>query len=153
MQAEYECCNASSWTAELPQGFRYAGVMSFAGAILSREGKVNFKKYSPAPTLMLHGTIDGLVPYKQIAFFNLGFFGAGKLIERFKKFDYNYNMYHFVGYGHEVAESMRTTVDLQMKFLENNVMKGKKRTIEAWVDDPNVWKGRGPQSRKDLYGK
>ena len=153
MQAEYESCNESSWTAELPQGFRYAGVMSFAGAILSREGKADFKKHAPAPTLMLHGTIDGLVPYKQIAFLNLGFFGAGKLIERFKKFDYNYNMYHFVGYGHEVAESMSTTVDLQMKFLENNVMKGKKRTIEAWVDDPNVWKGRGPQSRKELYGK
>lgn len=153
MQAEYEVCNASSWTSELPEGFRYAGVMSFAGAILSREGKVDYKKHAPAPTLMLHGTIDELVPYKQIAVFNLGLFGAGKLVERFKKFDYNYNMYHFVGYGHEVAGSMASTVDLQMKFLESNVMDGKKRILEAWVDDPNVWKGHGPQSRKDLYGK
>lgn len=153
MQAEYEICNGTSWTSVLPEGFRYAGVMSFAGAILSREGKVDYKKHSPTPTLMLHGTIDELVPYKQIAVLNLGFFGAGKLIERFKKFDYNYNMYHFVGYGHEVAGSMPTTVDLQMKFLENNVMEGKKRIIEAWVDDPNVWKGHGPQSRKELYGK
>lgn len=153
MQAEYEVCNASSWTSELPEGFRYAGVMSFAGAILSHEGKVDYKKYSPAPTLMLHGTIDELVPYKQIAVFNLGFFGGGKLVERFKKFGYNYNMYHFVGYGHEVAASMANTVDLQMKFLESNVMGGKKRILEAWIDDPNVWKGHGPQSRKDLYGK
>lgn len=153
MQAEYEVCNGTSWTSELPEGFRYAGVMSFAGAILSREGKVDYKKCTPAPTLMLHGTIDELVPYKQIAFFNIGFFGAGKLVERFRKFDYDYNMYHFTGYGHEIAGSMTTTIDLQFKFLENNVMGGKKRIIEAWVDDPNVWKGVGPQSRKELYGK
>jgi hypothetical protein len=74
MQAEYEICNGTSWTKVLPKGFRYAGVMSFSGAILSREGKVDYKVYSPAPTLMLHGTSDELVPYSQIAFFNLGFF-------------------------------------------------------------------------------
>ena len=152
-QAEYEICNATKWTSTLPQGFRYAGVMAFSGAILSREGKVDYKKYAPAPTLMLHGTADELVPYKQIAVFNLGFFGGGKLVERFKKFDYNYNMYHFIDYGHEIAGSMPTTIDLQVKFLENNVMGGKKRIIEAWITDPDVYKGYGPQSRKELYNK
>ena len=152
-QAEYEICNETSWTATLPQGFRYAGVMAFSGAILSREGKVDYRKHTPAPTLMLHGTADELVPYKQIAVFNLGFFGGAKLVERFKKFDFNFNMYHFIDYGHEIAGSMPTTVDLQVKFLENNVMQGKKRIIEAWISDPDVYKGYGPQSRKDLYNK
>ena len=152
MQAEYEVCNRTSWTNTLPEGFRYAGVMSFAGAILSREGKVNYKE-RPCPTLMLHGTADKLVPYEQIAFFNLGFFGAGKLVKRFEKFGFNYNMYHFIDYGHEIAGSMNTTTDLQFKFLETNVMNGKERIIEAWVTDPNVWKGSGPQSRKELYHK
>lgn len=153
MQAEYEICNGTSWTEVLPEGFRYAGVMSFSGAILSREGKVDYRKYSPAPTLMLHGTADELVPYKQIAVFNLGFFGGGKLVERFRKFGYNYNMYHFLDYGHEIAGSMSTTMDLQRRFLETNVIKGKKRIIEAWLSDPDVYKGAGPQSRKELYGK
>jgi hypothetical protein len=126
--------------------------MSFAGAILSRKGKVKYAK-EPCPTLMLHGTADELVPYKQIAFFNLGFFGGGKLVERFKKFDCNYNMYHFIDYGHEIAGSMSTTTDLQFKFLECNVMEGKNRTVETWIEDPNVYKGSGPQSRKELYGK
>ena len=152
MQAEYEVCNRTSWTNTLPEGFRYAGVMSFAGAILSREGKVNYKE-RPCPTLMLHGTADKLVPYEQIAFFNLGFFGAGKLVKRFEKFGFNYNIYHFIDYGHEIAGSMNTTTDLQFKFLETNVMNGKERIIEAWVTDPNVWKGSGPQSRKELYHK
>ena len=152
MQAEYELANRTSWAAALPEGFNYAGVMSFSGAILSREGKVDYKT-SPCPTLMLHGTADELVPYKQIAVLNLGFFGGGKLVERFKKYDLNYNMYHFIDYGHEIAGSMSTTLDLQIKFLENNVMQGKKRIIEAWISDPDVYKGTGPQSRKELYGK
>lgn len=151
MQAEYEVCNKTAWTQTLPEGFRYAGVMSFAGAILSRKGEVKYA-LTPAPTLMLHGTSDGLVNYKQIKFFNLGFFGGGKLVKRFEKFGYNYNMYHFIGYGHEIANSMSTTFDLQIKFLETNVIEGKKRIVEAWVDDPMVYKGAGVQSRKELYG-
>ena len=152
MQAEYELCNRTKWAAGLPEDFRYAGVMSFSGAILSREGELDYARM-PVPTLILHGTADELVNYKQIKFFNLGFFGGGKLVKRFEKLGFNYNMYHFVGYGHEIAGSMETTFDLQMRFIETNVMQGKRRIIEAWVDDPDVYKGFGVQSRKDLYGK
>ena len=151
MQAEYEISNRTHWTSVLPQDFNYKGVMSFSGAILSREGKVDFE-LEPCPTLMLHGTADKLVPYKQIKILWLGFFGGGKLVERFEKFGYNYNMYHLVDYGHEIAGSMETTMDLQLRFLETNVMQGKKRIVEAWIEDPDVWKGSGPQSRKELYG-
>lgn len=151
MQAEYELSNRTSWAKDLPEGFNYAGVMSFSGAILSREGKVNYTN-RPCPTLMLHGTADELVPYKQIAIFNLGFFGGGKLVERFSKFGFNYNMYHFIDYGHEIAGSMGTTIDLQTRFLECNVMQKKMRIVEAWISDPDVYKGSGPQSRKELYG-
>lgn len=151
MQAEYEICNGTAWCKTLPDGFRYKGVMAFSGAILSREGKVDYLKHTPAPTMMLHGTADKLVPYKQIAFFNLGFFGGGKLVERFKKFDYNFNMFHFIDYGHEIAGSMETTFQLQKTFLETNVILGKKRIVEAWISDPDVYKGFGVQSRKEMY--
>lgn len=151
MQAEYEVANRTSWASVLPEGFNYAGVMSFSGAILSREGYVDYAT-APCPTLMLHGTADKLVPYKQIKLFKLGFFGGGKLVKRFQKFGYNYNMYHFVDYGHEIAGSMYSTVDLQMDFLERNVMEKKMRIVEAWISDPDVYKGAGPQSRSELYG-
>ena len=150
MQAEYEIANGTSWASVLPEGFNYAGVMSFSGAILSRKGPVKYET-APCPTMMLHGTADKLVPYKQIAFFNLGFYGGGKLVKRFQKYGYDYNMFHFIDYGHEIAGSMYSTIDLQMDFLEKNVVQGKKRIIEAWISDPDVWKGAGPQSRKDLY--
>ena len=151
MQAEYEIATQTAWSKVLPAKFNYAGVMSFAGAIFSREGKVDFKT-TPCPTMMLHGTADAIVPYTQIAIFNLGFFGGGKLVERFKKYDLNYNMYHFIDYGHEIAGSMDSTLDLQIKFLENNVMKGKKRIAEAWISDPDIHKGSSLKSRKDIYG-
>ena len=150
MQAEYEIANRTSWASVLPEGFNYVGVMSFSGAILSRKGPVRYET-EPCPTLMLHGTADKLVPYRQIALFNLGFYGGGKLVKRFQKFGYDYNMFHFMDYGHEIAGSMYSTLDLQLDFIEKNVIQGKKRIIEAWISDPDVWKGAGPQSRKELY--
>jgi len=151
MQAEYELANRTSWAQVLPEDFRYAGVMSFAGAILSREGKVDYKR-APAPTLMLHGTADKVVPYKQIKVFNLGFFGGGKLVRRFEKFGFNYNMYHFLDKGHIIADAMRMTTDLQEMFIENNIMRGDARVVEALIDDPNI-ENQGVQSRKELYSK
>ena len=74
-------------------------------------------------------------------------------MERFKKFGYNFNMYHFMDYGHEIAMAMETTLDLQPDFLQTNVMLGKKRIVEAWISDPDVFKGgSGPQSPDELYG-
>jgi hypothetical protein len=46
---------------------------------------------------------------------------------------------------------METTTDLQIDFIERNVMGGKDRIIEAWISDPDVKKGSGPQSRDELY--
>lgn len=152
MQAEYEVANRTSWASVLPEGFNYAGVMSFAGAILSREGKVNYAS-APCPTMMLHGTADKVVPYKQIKFFNLGFFGGAKLVKRFEKFGYNYNMYHYLDYGHEIAGSMYETMDLQTEFLESNVMQKQMRIVEAWISDPAIIKGTTVSSRKEIYGK
>jgi predicted esterase len=150
MQAEYERANRTSWAQVLPADFKYAGVMSFAGAILSREGKVDYKT-EPCPTLMLHGTADKVVPYKQIKLFKLGFFGGGKLIERFRKFGFNYNMYHFLDNGHEVAGAMDRTVDLQIGFIENNILQNQDRLIEAAISDPDIVPA-GIKSLKELYG-
>ena len=151
MQAEYELANRTKWARNLPEDFRYAGVMSFAGAILSREGKLDYKT-APAPTLMLHGTADKVVPYKQIKLFNLGFFGGGKIVRRFEKFGFNYNMYHYLGNGHVIANVMRKTLDLQTMFLERNVMMKDARIIEAEISDPLI-KDKGVKSRKELYSK
>ena len=150
MQAEYELANRTSWAKVLPDDFRYAGVMSFAGAILSRKGKVKYAT-DPCPTLMLHGTADKVVPYKQIKLFNLGFFGGKKLSERFKKFGYSYNMYHYDNNGHEVAGAMDKTVDLQTEFIENNILLSQRRIVDTLTSHPEIVPA-GIKSLKELYG-
>ncbi len=150
LQADYELSNGSSYAASLPEGFRYAGVMSFSGGILSRKGKLKYRE-APAPTLMLHGTDDKLVNYRQIKFFNLGFFGSDKIAERFARFGYNYNILRYLDCGHEIAAAMDASTAYQFKFLEDNVMKGLDYIVDMTVDDPSIIRN-GSQSRKELYG-
>ena len=137
LQTDFELCNRTQWAAPLPEGFRYAGVMAFAGAILSREGKLTYKE-NPAPTLLLHGTEDSVVPYKQIKVFKLGFFGADKIAERFAKFGYAYQIFRYIGHNHEIATSMYETLEEQLLFLEGNVINRNGCCIDATVNNPAI---------------
>ena len=129
MQAEYEICNRTALSKKLPRGFRYAGVMSFSGAVLTINGKLKYKSM-PSPTLMLHGTADKIVPYKQFRYKKSGMYGSGYIARYFKKSDFEYVMCHFTGLGHEVAGYMTKTTDLQFEFLENCVADGKFKSQE-----------------------
>lgn len=153
LQADYELSNRTAICSVLPEGFRYAGVMSFAGAIFSRKGAIDYNG-GASPTLLMHGTEDRLVPYGQIRFFNLGFFGSDKIAGRLHKYGCSYNILRFTGHGHEVSGSMYETVDYQRAFIEENIMKGIPRIIDATITDPAIPSGEGmSQSRQDLYGK
>lgn len=152
LQAEYELCNSTPCSEGLPEGFRYAGIISFSGAILSREWNLDFDM-EPSPVLLLHGTEDNLVTYKQIKFFNIGFYGSSKIAERFAAKGYDYNIIRFMDHGHEVAGSMYETLRYQLCFLQENVMERTGRTVDALIDDPAIPSGEGvSQSRKELYG-
>ena len=150
LQAEYELCNMTQYAGILPDGFRYAGVMSFAGGILSRKGKLRYAE-TPAPTLLLHGMEDRLVNYGQIKFFNLGFFGSDKIAARFSKFGYNYNILRYTDCGHEIANIMDDSMEYQFKFLHDNVIRGEKFIVDMIIDDPAIMPV-GSNSRKELYG-
>ena len=62
-----------------------------------------------------------------------------------------FRSYHYDGNGHEVAGAMDRTVDLQMAFIENNILLGQKRIIEALISDPEIVPA-GIKSLKELYG-
>lgn len=145
LQAEYELCNGFERARILPDGFRYAGVMSFAGAVFSRAGRVKYA-VEPAPTLMFHGTVDKVVNYKQIWFFNLRFAGSSVLVRSFEKGGYNYNFYRYLDCSHEIASCMVQFFKEELRFLETNVIRGEKRIVDAEVVDPAVpvsrWKGK-----------
>jgi len=151
MQAEWEICCGMEEAKVLPEGFNYAGVMSFAGAVFSMEGAVRFPQ-TPCPVLLFHGTADRIVPYKKIAFPGIEFAGSDALAKKFAKAGANYQIYRFDGIGHEVAASMRRNVPEELRFLEENVIKGLHRTVDALVEDTGLPDyGWSRMTARDLY--
>ncbi len=138
LSSEWEVCNGSPRTSVLPEGFRFAGVMSFAGAIMSTSGTPAYRT-APCPQLLIHGTADGAVAYDKLSFGKRGMFGSAFLTDKvLKPNGYIYNMYRFRNHTHDMAGHMYATWPLQEAFLEQNVIRGIPRTIDATVEDPNV---------------
>lgn len=126
LQVDYALCNGMLNADILPADFRLAGVVSYAGAIFSREGKVRYRNHTPAPTMLYHGMADRLVPYNQISFFSMGFYGTDALVRQFEKYDYPYFARRFEGYGHSVAMGGPFTVDDLLWFCRHYIY-GKER--------------------------
>lgn len=150
MQAEWERANRFELAEVLPEDFKYAGVISFAGAVFSKRGAVRYKS-EPAPTLIFHGTDDKIVNYKQLRAFNLAFEGGGRLSREFRRKAYNYSIYRYDGNGHEIAAAMVTTFPEQLRFIEDNIMAQKRRIIDAKVKDPSI-EAFSLKTRKQIYG-
>ena len=121
LQTDYAMCNGFLNADILPDDFRLAGVVSYAGAIFSHEGKVKYRNREPAPTMLYHGTADRLVPYNQIKFFKIGFFGTSALVKRFEKYGYPYFARRFEDYGHSIAMAGPLTVDDLVWFCRHYV--------------------------------
>ena len=154
LQADYELGNRTALASVMPEGFRFAAVVSFSGAIFSHKGKCKWSVQSPAPTLFFHGTSDELVTYDKIQIFKLGLFGTNALVERFEKFDYPYMCIRFGNRYHEVAAFMNTCFDQTLGFIEQFVRQKKNWQIDITVTDPDLdiakpW----AFSANDIYGK
>ena len=136
LQCDFERCNRSELAQRyLPKGFRYAGVIAFAGAIFARRG-LEYPHDTPAPTLLLHGTADRLVPYKQIKFFGIGFYGSDKIAEQFQKRHYAHHIIRFTDEGHTVASRYFTNYDDIGDFIDCYIRQGRHLEIDQTVSDP-----------------
>ena len=128
----------SGRAAGLPEDFNFKGVMSFAGAIISNSGAPHFPK-APCPVLLLHGTADQAVQYRSMAFFGKGIWGSSWLANDWKRKGYdNYCIYRFKDSTHDVAMYMDVLWDLEKAFLEQNVIRGNARCVDAQVDDASL---------------
>ena len=137
LQAEWELCNRTGSSVMLPIDFRYAGVMSFAGAIYSKRGTVHYTR-EPSPTLLFHGTADRIVTYRQIHLFNLAFQGSNVLARIMKGNGFNCCIYRYKDNSHEIAAAMSKTFPEQLAWLEHNIIGKEKRIIDATVNDPSI---------------
>jgi predicted esterase len=134
--AEFERCNLRGTSQKLPVDFKYAGVVSFSGAILSYDGWPSYKQ-PPAPVLMFHGTADKIVPYNKIKFFNKGLFGSSSMAARFKKNNYSYYIYRETDMGHEVAVlPMIESLPVIFNFLDWCVINNKPYQMDMSFKDP-----------------
>ena len=146
---EYHIVNGDA--PELPDGFNFKGVMSFAGAVISITGKPEFRA-QPCPIVFFHGTEDQAVAYEKFAYFGRGLWGSSYLDKQFDKKGYPHLIYRFQGRTHDVAAYMNALWEEEMNFLEQDVMLGKGRTIDALVTDSTLpsW---GNVSMDSIYRK
>lgn len=149
LQAEYEICNGAPVASVLPEGFNYAGVMSFAGAIMVKGGSIEYARRPPCPTMMLHGTDDDLVPYSRIDSDGYSFCGLDALAKVFSGNGFDYRAYRYLSNNHSVAGFMHFTLDLQKSFLERNVMARHKLNVDALIEDPSL--PYYPSGNSNLY--
>ena len=153
LQVDYALCNGFLNSNILPEDFRLAGVISYAGAIFSHQGKVQYRKHAPAPTMMFHGMSDRLVPYNKIEFFSLGFYGTSNLVERFEKFGYPYFVRRFKDYGHSIAAGGPRTVDDLMWFCRHYIYGKERLQVDGTYTnlDPATMPPYDIYTPKDLY--
>lgn len=93
VMAEYGLCNETEMAAShLPKGFRYAGVIPFAGGVWKRGTEKPVWKQKPAPFLFVHGTKDQMVPYGEAIMpeFDFGTFGPEVLAAQFREMEVPY---------------------------------------------------------------
>ena len=143
---------ASGQTNGLPKGFAFKGVMSFAGAIISKNGAPKFRE-APCPLLLFHGTADRIVAYEHFGLPRRGIWGSSYLASQLKKKERNYSIWRFHERGHEVAGYMDAMWIVEKAFLETNVIQGTRSITDALVDDPSLptWNSRGRVKTADLY--
>ena len=152
LSCELEACNRTARAEILPEGFHFAGVMSFAGAIMSNTGKPAYKR-TPCPQLLIHGTVDGAVAYNRMGFAKWGIFGSSYLVEKvLAPAGYPYQIYRYVGHTHDMAANMMANWPEEKRFLEVAVMGKKHLVIDCTLEDPTMPViGFGSVTLDDIY--
>lgn len=135
LQAEHALCNLTPSAAVLPADFRYAGVLSYAGAIFSLKGEPKWKR-TPAPIMFFHGSADRQVPYDKATLFGIGFYGPKFLAKEFNKQEWPHWFYDIEYHTHQIAGlPMFQNHNEILTFLKDFVKERRPLTITTTVRD------------------
>ena len=138
LQAEYYRCNSHSLAARLPEGFRYAGVISFAGAISDKK-KLHWQTL-PCPVMLFHGNADGIVPFRKAHLpFLGGLWGSESIARSLESLDSPCHFYEIDNAGHEIASlpMSRNLYDIAA-FLSRQVIDGKPLSVHTLETVPGA---------------
>ena len=141
LQLDYYRANGMPQTAILPQGWKPAAVVPYAGGIMCK-GKPKWQT-PPAPTMLMHGMKDKIVAYKRFPpVLRHALYGAATVDKRMKKQGFPHWIVRFEGIGHEVASWLPGSVDLFCAFVEQTFA-GRISSLDATMTDskltPTKW--------------
>ena len=122
--------------AELPKGFRYAGVISLAGAVYSTEGAPKWES-DPCPLMLYHGDADSNVPYRTLKVGKVGMFGTDYIYDKLLK---RSDMPYYIGIYHDVDHVVAGAPYMQNReqicwFMEKVALGGRKFQVVEQVRD------------------
>lgn len=128
----------------LPADFNYAGVISFAGAIPQKRGKIKWDTI-PAPIQMFHGNADCNVPYNKVKTLLGSFYGSEIIAKQLNKIGAPHYFLTVDNATHVVATSaMDDYRDEILYFLNNNVINGNPSVYTASL----ATAGQPPKNKK-----
>lgn len=140
LHTDNELANRTAMVSSLPADFRYAGVVSLAGAILSTKGRPKYAT-TPAPTLFYHGTKDKIVIYNRISIFRMGMYGTKSLVKVFEKSDYPFMVVRYKGLRHKVATFPRFEAQNQIcDFMDSVVADKYHNELDITIKDKELLK-------------
>lgn len=119
--------------SHLPEGFRYAGVLSGCGAIWHDLDKPVSWKRKPCPTMFIHGDSDNIVPYDQWTWAEHGFRidGGHSLSSFYRDNKLPYMLVSGTGGDHDFGGiAFARNQDLINLFINNFVVNKRQAAIE-----------------------
>lgn len=161
IMAEYWRCNGEEIaTSRLPEGFRYAGVIPWAGGVWKIGMERPEWKEQPAPHMFCHGTKDWIVPFwdQMIPASNFGAYGPETLSAIFRENGWPYETLfveeadHYMAGGPSYMESTpNEKVDYtgqMLDFIDRFILDGQKMQIDYAEKDLD-----GVRDLKKVMGK
>ncbi len=135
LQGEYGLSNRQA-AATLPSDFRYAGVIAFAGAILSADSVGLVWHGRPAPIQMFHGDADSNVPYGKLATGGAALYGSERIAGSLDKIGAPYYFYDVSGGTHRWATLPMTECLNEIEIFLNRFVLKRDRIVIHTVQRP-----------------
>lgn len=151
LQTDYCRANSMPQAAALPEGFKPAAVIPYAGAILCPTNSFRYLT-PPAPTCFFHGTADKIVNYDGlVCSFGIMLYGSNRLAKLFQEKNYSYWILRYKDRGHEMAPAQPYTIDIFCAFVdalfENRLMQCDATCVDKRIPR-TFWSGK---TLIDLY--
>ena len=152
LQMDWCRVNGLGQASALPEGWKPAAVVPYAGGIMCK-GRPQWKA-QPAPTMLMHGTEDRIVNYKKFPpVLSRALYGADVVGRQMTKAGYPHWIVRYEGIGHEVASWLPGSVDLFCTFVER-ALAGHVSSLDATMTDsklqPTEWT---KMTVMELYGQ